>query len=56
MNKQKKTETNSQLRTLVVATWEGVGELGGKGEGTEKYKWAVTKPSQGCTVRHREYS
>ena len=34
----------------------GVGGLGEKGEGTEKYRLVVTKESQGCRVQHREYS
>lgn len=34
----------------------GGGGLGERGEGVKKYNLAVTKWSQGCKVRHREYS
>ena len=40
----------------IVARGEGAWGLGGKGEGSEKYRLVVTKESWGCKVQHRKYS
>ena len=42
MNKQNRNRLIPRT-VLVAARWEGVGGLGVRGEGIEKYKWAVTE-------------
>ena len=41
---------------LMVARGEGIGALGEKGEGIEKYRLVGAKQSQGCKAQRREYS
>ena len=40
----------------MVARGEGIGALGEKGEGIEKYRLVGAKQSQGCKAQRREYS
>ena len=56
MNKQKRYRLIDTENILTVARWEGVGEMGVKGEGIKKHKLEVTEQSWGCKVQHREYS
>lgn len=53
LNMLRLTDTGNKL---IVARWEGFGEMGDKGEGIKKYKLVLTKQSQGCKVGIREYS
>ena len=56
MNKQNRNRLIETEDRLMVVIKDGVWGTGWKGEGTEKYKLAVTKQLQGCEVQHREYS
>ena len=56
MNEQSRNRLIDTENRLRIAGGRGVGELGEKGEGFQKYKMVVTKQSQGCKVQHREDS
>ena len=55
MNKQQRRLIESENRPM-VARGEGVGGLGVRGEGIEKYRLVVTEQARGCKVQHGKYS
>ena len=51
-----RTETDPETENILMAARQQGVRMGQKGEGSKKYKFAVTEQSWGCKVQYSDYS